>query len=310
MPQINQHGFAWFEGRILPLDEARVPLSTHALHYGSGCFEGIRAYYNQKQQQLFVMKMREHYERIQRSCRILRIDPGMTVDEMCETTLDLLRHADFRENLYIRPIAYKAGFALGLGLTGIPDAFAVYVVPLTAYHARAAEGLHLCVSSWVRPEDNALPVRAKVTGAYVNSCLAADDAHRNGFDDAIMLTADGHVSEATSCNLFIVRQGQIATPPVSDAILEGVTRHTVMTLAKELGYEAVERKIDRTELYVADEVFVVGTAVEVAPVTSIDHRPIGLGTIGPITEHIRSTYFKAVRGEDEAYLDWLTPAYV
>jgi len=308
MTQVAPEGFAWLDGQILPLAEARVSLAPHALHYGTGCFEGIRAYYSEADEELYVLKMREHYERMAESCRILRIDPGLTPEEMGRATLDLLRQANMRRDLYIRPLAFKKGLALGLGLTGIEDAFAVYCIPLGAYH-KTQEPLHCCVSSWVRPDDNALPVRAKVTGAYINSCLASDDARLNGFDEALLLTADGHVSEAASSNLFMVRRGRLVTPPVSEAILEGVTRNTVIDVARDLGYTVVERKIDRSELYTAEELFLTGTAVEIRAIGRVDHRPVADGREGPITRRIRETYAAAVRGRDPNYRSWLTPVF-
>lgn len=308
MTQVALEGFAWVDGQVVPLAEARVSLATHALHYGTGCFEGIRAYYSQDDDELYVLKMPEHYRRMAESCRILRINPGLTPEEMGRATLDLLRHAGLRRDLYIRPLAYKAGLALGLGLSTVADAFAVYCVPLGAYHA-TQEPLHCCVSAWVRPDDNALPVRAKVTGAYINACLASDDARLNGFDEAILLTADGHVSEAASSNLFMVRGGRLVTPPVSEAILEGVTRNTVIDLAREMGYEVEERKIDRTELYTAEELFLTGTAVEIRAIGRVDHRPVAGGSEGPITRRIRETYEAAVRGRDPRYRSWLTPVF-
>lgn len=308
MKNAAPEGYAWLDGQVLPLAEARVSLATHALHYGTGCFEGIRAYYNQADEQLYVLKLAEHYRRMAQSCRILRINPGLTPDEMCRVTLDLLRQASLRRDLYIRPLAFKSGVALGLGLTHVEDAFAVYCMPIGAYHANR-EPLHCCVSSWIRPDDNALPVRAKVTGAYINSSLASDDARINGFDEAILLTADGHVSEAASSNLFLVRGGRVYTPPVTDAILEGVTRNTVIDLARELGYTVEERSIDRSELYTADELFLTGTAVEIHAVGRVDHRPVADGAEGPITRHIRETYEAAVRGGEPRYRSWLTPVF-
>lgn len=308
MPQVAVEGFAWMDGQVMPLAEARVSLATHALHYGTGCFEGIRAYYNQSEDELYVLKMAEHYQRMAHSCRILRINPGLTPEEMGQATLDLLRQANLKTDLYIRPLAYKAGLGLGLGLTGVADAFAIYCVPLGHYHT-AERPLRCCISSWIRTDDNALPVRAKVTGAYINSCLASDDAKINGFDEAILLTADGHVSEGASCNLFMVKRGRLVTPPVTDAILEGITRNTVIELARDLGYAVEERKIDRTELYTADELFLTGTAVEIRAVGEVDHRPIGDGAEGPITRHIRETYEAAARGRDARYRSWVTPVF-
>lgn len=301
-------GYAYFHGKIVPMREATISIATHALHYGTGVFEGIRAYYDQSNDQLYCLLLKEHYKRFLDSCRILRIDAGHSLDELCEVTLEMLRYNHFKSDVYIRPIAFKESLGIGLKLTGLPDAFAVYAFPIGEY-LDTSKGLHCMVATWARPEDNILPVRGKVCGAYVNSCLASDDAMLNGFDEAIQLTPDGHVSEGSSCNLFVVRNGKIITSPVTDAILEGITRSVIIELARDLGYEVQERRIDRSELYIADELFFVGTGVQVAPVTKVDHRPIGTGEAGPITLQIQASYFKAVRGQDPRYQHWLTPVY-
>lgn len=304
----DRSGVVFFRGQFLPYAEATLPITTHALHYGTGCFEGIRGYWHPERRELYLLKLREHYERMHRSCRIVKIRLPHGVDELCALTLELVRRNGWREDIYVRPIAFKAEASIRLGLRELEDAFAVFAFPMGAYVDRD-RGLHCCVSSWVRPDDNALPVRAKVTGSYVNACLASDDARANGFDEALMLTADGHVSEAASSNLFMVRQGTLFTPPPSDGILEGITRAAVLEIARDLGIPAVERSIDRTELYAADEVFLTGTAVEVAPVIRIDHRPVGSGEIGPVTRRIREAYVRAARGEEPRYAHWLTPVY-
>lgn len=304
--QANQERtlYAYFQGKFVPFAEANISIATHAFQYGTGCFEGIRAYYNRDKDAMFVLKLREHYERIHRSCRILRINPGLSVDAMCDVTLELLRMNDFKEDVYIRPVAYKASQVIGLKLTGLEDAFAIYCVPMGDY-IDTQKGLHCMVAAWARPKDTMLPVRAKLTGAYVNACLASDDARINGFDEAIMLTQDGFVSEGSSCNLFMVRSGKLATTTVTDSILEGITRSAIFELAAHLGYEVEVRRIDRSELYIADELFFVGTGVQVSPITKVDHRPIGDGNPGKITLELQNAYFNAVRGNDEAFKHWL-----
>lgn len=304
----DRAGVVFFRGRFMPYEEATLPITTHALHYGTGCFEGIRGYWHAARGELYLLKLREHYERMHRSCRILKIQLPYGVDELCRLTVELVRRNGWREDVYVRPIAFKAAASIRLGLRELEDAFAVFAFPMGAYVDRD-RGLHCCVSAWVRPDDNALPVRAKVTGSYINACLASDEARQNGFDEAILLTADGHVSEAASSNLFVVRQGTLLTPPPSDGILEGITRAAVLEIARDLGIPVVERSIDRTELYAADEVFLTGTAVEVAPVTRIDHRPVGTGEIGPVTRRIREVYARAARGEEPRYAHWLQPVY-
>ncbi|HLZ21465.1 MAG TPA: branched-chain amino acid transaminase, partial [Ktedonobacterales bacterium] len=273
-------GWAYFQGQIVPMGEARVSVATHGLNYGTGCFEGIRAYWNADQQQLHVLKLREHFERFSRSRRMLKMAEEETIDDLCAITLDLLRRQRFRQDVYIRPLAYKASRTIKLTLSTLEDAVTIFAFPMGNYVDISA-GLSVCVSSWRRVSGNALPVRAKTTGAYVNSSLAIDDAAAAGFDEAIFLTEGGHVSEGSSCNLFLVRRGQISTPGSAFDILEGITRECVMELAeRELGLRTVQRAVERTELYDADEVFFTGTGVQISPVTRIDGRPIGSGVPG------------------------------
>jgi len=301
--------YAFFEGKIVPLEEARVSIMTHAFNYGTGCFEGIRAYWNATEEQLYVFKMREHYERFLQSCKIILISLPYTVDQFCETTLELLRKERFREDTYIRPLAYKADPVVGVRLHDLKDEFALFATPFGKYIDKE-EGASAGVSSWRRINDNAVPARAKITGAYINSALIKTDAVMNRFDEAIVLTQEGHVSEGSAENLFIVKDGALVTSPITDDILEGITRSTLMELAeKELGVATVERPIDRTELYVADEAFFCGTGVQIAAITQIDHRPVGKGEIGPIVKQLRDLYFSIARGEREEYRDWVEPVY-
>jgi len=305
----------WLQGEafmgedFVPLAQAQVNIATHALNYGTGCFEGIRAYWNAEHEQLYVLKMREHYQRLQASARILKLQLAYTVDELGEITLELLRRNGYRQDVYIRPLLFKSAPEISLKLTGVADTFAVFCMPLGDYLDTSA-GLKCCTSSWVRLNDNALPARAKATGAYINACLASDDARQSGFDEAIVLTADGHVSEGASANLFLVREGTLITSPVSDSILEGITRQAVLELAAEELQVPIEvRSIDRTELYVADELFFCGTGVQIAPITSVDHRLIGDGKPGKITRELQRLYFAAVRGNNPKYASWVVPVY-
>ncbi|HLI91559.1 MAG TPA: branched-chain amino acid transaminase [Ktedonobacteraceae bacterium] len=309
VPMLANEGYAYFEGHIVPMGEAKVSIATHALQYGTACFEGIRAYWNEQQQQLYVLKMREHYKRMADSCNVLHIQLKESIDDMCEITLELLRKHGYRQDVYIRPLAYKASCTIRLTLTELENALAIYTFPMGNY-VDISSGLHVCTSSWRRANSNAMPVRAKVTGAYVNSSLAVDDAKAAGFDEAIMLTHDGYVSEASSCNLFVLRNGKLSTPALSEDILEGITRNTLIDMVhKESGIRVEERRIDRTELYAADEIFMCGTGVQVSPVTSVDHRPIGTGKPGPFSMKLQSLYLAACRGENEQYRDWVTPVY-
>jgi branched-chain amino acid aminotransferase len=301
--------FAYFEGRIVPIEEAKVSIMTHAFNYGTGCFEGIRAYWNQAEEQLYVLKLREHYERFLHSCKIILISLPYTVDQLCNITLEVLRKEGFREDTYIRPLAYKAETGVGVRLHDLKDDFALFATPFGKYIDRE-EGANVGVSSWRRINDNAVPARAKITGAYINSALIKTDAVMNGYDEAIVLTQEGHVSEGSAENLFIVREGTLITSPITDDILEGITRSTLMDLArKELGVETVERPIDRTELYVADEAFFCGTGVQIAAISQIDHRPVGTGKIGPIVKQLMDLYFSIARGERADYKHWVSPVY-
>lgn len=300
-------GYCFFNGKVMPLDEANVNISTHALNYGTGCFEGMRAYWNEEHGQLYVMKGPEHYERLRRSCHILNIDCPYTAEELMDRTVEVLAKNEHKSDVYIRPLAFKASRVIKVTLSGLRDEVAVYTVPMGDYVK--TEGLSVVVSNWQRIADNIIPSRAKVTGAYINPALANDAASLDGYDEAIMLANDGQVSEASSSNFFIVRDGTLITTPVTDDILEGITRRAVIQLAQDLNIPYEVRPIDRTELYVADEMFLAGTGVQIASVSSVDRRPIGDGHLGPITKQLQDVYYKAVRGLDERYTDWLTPVY-
>jgi branched-chain amino acid aminotransferase len=301
--------YAFFKGEFVPIEKAKVSIMTNAFNYGTGCFEGIRAYWNEEEEQLFIFRMREHYERFHRSCRILLIELPYSVERLSELTIELLRKEGYREDSYIRPLAYKATEGIGVRLHDLKDEFAVFSVPFGRYIEKE-EGANVCVSSWHRISDNAVPARAKITGAYVNSAFSKTEAMLDGFDEAIVLNPNGHVSEGSAENLFIVREGKLITPPVTENILEGITRATIMQVAREqFGLETVERPIDRTELYVAEEAFFCGTGVQVAAIATVDYRPVGTGKLGPITKKLRDFYFDIVRGKVEAYRHWCTPVY-
>lgn len=310
VPELSlDEGYAYFEGRIVPMGEAKISIMTHALHYGTACFEGIRGYWNEDHGQLYLLKLREHYERMADSWNTLRMRPKESIDDLCRITVELVRKHDFRQDVYVRPITYKATRTIKLTLSSLEDAVAIYTFAMGNY-VDIASGLSVCTSSWRRANSNAMPVRAKVTGAYVNSSLAVDDATAAGFDEAIMLTDDGTVSEASSCNLFILRRGRLATPAVSEDILEGITRNALIDMVRdEFGMVVEERRIDRTELYAADEVFMCGTGVQVSPVSSVDRRSVGNGKPGPFAMKLQELYLSACRGENEKYHDWVTSVY-
>ena len=302
-------GYAYFEGQTVPMNEAKVSVATHALHYGTACFEGIRGYWNEQHQQLYLLKLREHYERMADSWNVIRIKPQESIDDLCRITVELVKKHGYRQNVYIRPLAYKSSRTIKLTLSSLDDAIAIYTFPMGNYVDINA-GLSVCTSSWRRANSNAMPVRAKVTGAYINSALASDDATSAGFDEAILLTHDGTVSEASSCNIFLLRNGKLSTPAVSEDILEGITRNALIEMVRdEFGLQVEERRIDRTELYSAEEIFMCGTGVQVAPVSSVDRRPVKTGKPGPMTMRLQELYLSACRGENEKYKDWVTPVY-
>jgi branched-chain amino acid aminotransferase len=298
----------FLNGEIIPADQARVGVMTHAISYGTGCFEGIRGYYNPTADEVYVFRAREHYERLHRSCRILNMKLRWSVDELIEITSELIRRNGFHENCYIRPFAYKSDEIIGVRLNDLVDHFAIYAVPMGDYVSTT--GLRCSVSSWRRVDDNAIPARAKISGAYVNSAFAKTEALTNGFDEAIMLTSEGHVSEGSAENIFLLMGSEFVTPPPSENILVGITRDTVIQLARrEMDRITRERVVDRTELYVADEILLTGTGAQIAPVIAVDHRPIGTGKIGPVGSEMQRIYAEVVRGMRPEYMDWLTPVY-
>jgi len=299
----------YFEGKVVPLSEAKVGILTHALSYGTGCFEGIRAYYNKEHDQLYGFRVREHYERLHQSCRVLMMDLNYSPDELVSITNDLLRRSGIRQDAYIRPMVYKADEIIGVRLHNLRTEMYVTVQPFGNY-IDIDRALEVGVSSWKRIDDNMIPARAKVTGAYVNSAFAKSEANMNGFDEAIMLDHSGHVSEGSAENLFMIRNGVAYTPPVTENILEGITRLTIMTLMRdELHIPVVERVIDRTELYVCDELILCGTGAQIAPVGAVDHRPVGNGGIGEIGRALQELYFDVVRGNVPKYKEWCNPVY-
>ena len=296
-------------GRFQKYDDARVGLLTHGLNYGTGCFEGIRGYWNAQEHDLLLLQLREHYTRLHTSAKILMMDLPHSVDELVELTVELCARNRFEENIYVRPLLYKAAEDVGVRLTGVPDAFAIIAVPFSKYFDAEA-GLRTCVSSWRRIDDTMAPARAKITGAYINSALAKSEAQLNGFDEAIMLSMDGHVAEGSAANLFMVKNGTVFTPDPTQNCLEGITRKTVAMLAQtELHLPVVERSIDRSELYAADELFLTGTAAGLTFIKSVDHRQVGDGTMGPVTRDLSKVFEDFTSGRIPKYRELLTRAY-
>ncbi len=298
---------AFFEGKVVPLEDAKISVVTHGFNYGTGVFEGIRGNWNPETGELSLFRVREHYERLLRSCAVLNIKLPYSLDDFERITVDLVEKTGFREDIYVRPLAYKSSDVVGLRIHDLDDDFLIYVVPFGNY-LESDKGIRCTFSSWQRMEDTIIPPSAKVTGMYVNNSLAKSEAIWRGYDEAIMLTRDGYVSEGSGENVFLIRDGVLSTPTVTDHILEGLTRNTVMQIAlNDFKIETVERRILRSEFFVADECFLTGTAAHVTPVLEVDGRPIGNGEIGPITARLQEKYFEIVRGADKKYAGWLTP---
>ncbi len=296
----------YFEGQFVPMREAKVSIMTHAFMYGTATFEGIRAYWNEDQQRLYGLKMREHVERIRQSCRILLMDDIPSVDELIGLIVETVRRNGFRSDAYIRPSFYKSTRAIGVRLHELSHELYIVAVPFGNY-IDTENGVRVMTSSWRRNPDDALPARGKIVGGYVNMAFQKSEAELNGFDEAVVLTLDGHVNEASAANLFMVRDGVAFTPPVSDDLLEGVTRKALFEILDNEGIPYETRSIDRSELYIADEVLLCGTGVQISPVIEVDHRKVGSGAIGPISSLVRERYFEAVRGGLPEYSHWLTP---
>lgn len=281
---------------------------THAIHYGTALFEGIRGNWNSEQQQIYIFRLEEHYERLLNGCRVLKISIPYTIDDLRRITVEMVEKCGFEEDIYIRPLAYKSSEALGVRLHDLNSDFLVFAIPWGRY--LDVDKARCAVSSWRRPDDNMIPPQVKITGIYVNNAFAKTEAIENGFDEAIMLSPSGYVSEGTGENIFLVIDGKLVTPASYDSILIGITRNTVIELArKELGIETVERHVDRSELYTAQECFLTGTAAHITPVYEIDRRRIGNGEIGEVTRRLQQIYSDVIRGKNRKYLGWCTPAY-
>jgi branched-chain amino acid aminotransferase len=292
----------WVNGELVPWDQAKVHVLTHALHYGTGVFEGIRCYETVRGPALF--RLREHLERMHRSAKIFLMDIPYGVDELRAATHDLIRANGLR-SCYVRPLAFRGYGEMGVNPERNPVDVVIAVWPWGSYLGEEAlrNGVRMTVSSWRRHDPNIIPPQAKVTGAYINSVVAKVEATRRGFDEAVMLNPQGYVSEATGENLFVVKDGELVTPPLAAGPLPGITRDSVITIANDLGMQVFERMLTRADLYLAEEMFCTGTAAEVTPVREIDDRVIG--PPGPVTQAIQQRYFAIVKGEDGKHADWL-----
>ncbi len=292
----------WMDGELVPWDEARVHILTHSLHYGSGVFEGIRAYATSQGPAVF--RLTDHIHRLFNSAKVYLIDIPFTPAELIEAVKETVR-ANNLEACYIRPLVYLGYGEMGLNPLPCPTNVSIAVWPWGTYLGEEGirRGVRTKISSWQRHDPNAVPVAAKGTGMYGNSSMAKVEALKAGYDEAILLSPQGYISECTGENIFVVKQGRILTPPVAAGALEGITQHSVTAIARDLGYEVAEANLLRTDLYLAEEAFLTGTAAEVVPIRSVDDREIG--DPGPITRSIQDTYFAAVRGEADRYKDWL-----
>jgi branched-chain amino acid aminotransferase len=301
--------YAYFDGKIVPYSEAKVGVLTHALNYGTAAFGGLRAYWNQDEAQLYLFRPVDHYQRFLNSAKLLLMDYDHTPESLIRWTIALLRKEDYRQNIYIRPLAYKADEIIGVKLHGLKDELSIVAIPFERYIENDTDA-HVTFSSWRRVDDNMIPARGKISGAYVNSAFIKTDAVRVGFDEALVLTHDGHVSECSAMNVFMVRGGVAVTPPITENILEGIIRNTAMDLLqKEVGIPVEERPIDRTEVYICDELFLTGTAAQVTAITRVDFRPIGVGCMGPVTTQLREVFAEVVYGRHPKYQQWVTPVY-
>lgn len=296
----------FMDGKFIPEEEAVIPVTTHALHYGTGVFEGIRAYYNEKENALFIFRAKEHFERIKQSAKIMFLDIPYSVEELVKITSELLQKNFEKTDLYIRPLSFKSDLAVGnFNLSTLKSGLVIYTVAMGRY-LNTDKGIRVNVSSWVRNADNAIPPRGKITGGYANTSLAKTDSLLNGFDDGLQMDRNGHIVEGSSANLFMVKNGVIFTPPTSDDILSGITRDTIITLCKEMKLTVIEKSIDRSEIYGADEVFQVGTAAEVTPIAEIDHRVIGDGQVGKVSLKLKELFYEITHGKVEKFSGWLT----
>jgi branched-chain amino acid aminotransferase len=301
--------YAYFKGQIVPYSEAKVGVMTHAINYGTAAFGGVRGYWNEEEEQLFIFRPRDHFKRVLNSGKLLCMDLDYTAEGLTQIAIEVIKAEGYQQDIYIRPLIYKADEIIGVKLHGVSDELTIFSVPFDRYVANDTNA-HVTFSSWRRIDDNMIPARGKISGAYVNSALIKTDALRAGFDEALVLTQEGHISEGSAENIFMVRGQQVVTPPVTENILEGITRQTIMELVEnKIGLPVIERPIDRTEVYLCDEFFMTGTAAQVTAVTRVDHRPIGAGTMGPVTTQLRRVYADMVRGHLPEYRGWNTPVY-
>jgi branched-chain amino acid aminotransferase len=306
---VSLPSFVFINGRVVPYSDVKFGVLTHAMNYGTAVFGGLRAYWNDEEKQLFVFRPQDHFRRFLQSAKLLCMDLPLSGDDLLKGLIELIRTEGHKEDLYIRPLAFYSDEIIGVKVHDLHAEASIVVLPFGAYN-KNEDNMHVTVSSWRRIDDNSIPARGKIAGAYVNSAFIKTDAVRAGFDEALVLNADGHISEGSAANFFLLRNGVLSTPPITDNVLEGITRRTVIQLIRdELRMEIQERQIDRTEIYLAEEMFFCGTGAQISAITRVDHRPVGAGRMGPITARLRDMYFDIVRGRMPKYRDWCYPVY-
>jgi branched-chain amino acid aminotransferase len=301
--------YAYYKGEIVPFEQATISVMNHTFNYGTGAFGGLRGYWNEDEEQLFVFRPLDHFKRVLNSAKLLMFELDTTPEQLNEALLELLRAEGYRENVYIRPVIYVSTDKIGVRLHEMEYDVTIFSIPFGSYIPNE-EGCSVTFSSWRRIDDNAIPARGKIIGAYANSALIKSDAELAGFDEALVLNEDGHIAEGSAANFFLVRDGVVYTPPITANVLEGITRRTIMQVMREdMGLEVVERPIDRTEVFIADEAFFCGTGVQVVAIATVDHRPVGTGALGPVVRDLRDRYFNIVSGRDKKYSHYTQPVY-
>ncbi len=301
--------FVCYNGRVVPYSEVKFGVLTHAMNYGTAVFGGLRGYWNEDEKQLFIFRPRDHFRRFLQSASLLCMNVRTSGDDLLKGLIELIRTEGHEEDLYIRPLAFYSDEIIGVRLHDLTAEVSIVAMPFGSYN-KNEDSMHVTVSSWRRVDDNSIPARGKIAGAYVNSAFIKTDAVRAGFDEAIVLNADGHVSEGSAANFFMLRNGVFATPPITANVLEGITRRSVIQLLRdEMKMEVQEREIDRTELYLADEAFYCGTGAQISAITAVDHRLVGTGKLGDATARLKKLYFDVVRGKVAKYREWCQPVF-
>lgn len=304
----NFKNLSYFQGKIVPSEQALVSIQTHALQYGTSVFGGIRGYYNPSKDNVYIFRLQDHVKRLLNSAKLVQLQYSIDPAELQKIILQLVKECGYKENIYLRPFIYTSALQLSPRFHDVKADLAIYILPLNDY-LDTKNGLKTMISSWRRIDDTIIPTMSKASGGYVNSALAKSEAVQNGCDEAIFLDSRGFVSEGSAENIFIVRDGKLITPTLTSSILEGITRRSVIELARKQGIEVIERDVTRSELYICDEAFFSGTGVQVAWIKEIDKRIIGNGNIGSVTKKLQDLFFEIVTANNDDYSQWLTSVY-